>query len=198
MIDLPAHPAPSAATPSLIDFGGFLEPMLGGAVQRIERLGNRFRINVTMPPLPSADLGRVWLSRLLRGKSEGARMEYPLLGFDPGVPGAPVVDLAGQAGRTLNLRGLTPAYAIREGQPFSVQNAAGRHFLHFADAGVVVASNGKAAVPLSPMLRFAFADGATCHFTKPMIEGFIKGDAFDWEMSLEHNLGLSFTIDEAA
>lgn len=196
MIDLPDYPSPNGATPGLIDFGGLLEPMLGGEVQRIDRLGNRFKINVTLPPMPSRDVGRIWVSRLIRGKAEGVRLPYPLLSFDPGVPGSPVVDGADQTGRTLAVSGFTAAYAVKEGQPFSIEDENGRHYLHFADGQTIADGNGDADVPLSPMLRHPFEDGATCHFAKPMIEGFIRGEDWRWEMMLDHNLGLTFEIEE--
>ncbi len=87
MIDLPTDIGPSSASAALIDFGAFLTPPLGGPVQRVDRMGNRFRISVGMPPMLSASDGRRWVSRLIRGKTEGARMPFPLLDFDPGAPG---------------------------------------------------------------------------------------------------------------
>jgi len=195
MIDLPSYPAPSGATPALVDFGGVQGLQVE---QRVNRLGNRFRLSVTMPPMPSRDLGRIWVSRLIRGKTEGVRMEYPLLSFSPGTPGTTVVDGADQAGRTLDVRGATPNYAVREGQPFSIEDAAGQHYLHFADGQALADAGGNLSIGLSPMLRQLFADGATVHLGKPMIEGVIQGEEWEWEMMLDHNLGFSFVIQESA
>lgn len=195
MIDLPDWAVPDGAEPWLQDFGGFLTPGLGGAMQRIDRMGNRFGISASFPPMFSKDRGRILVSRLIRGKTEGVRMEYPLLSFKPGAPGSPVVDGAGQSGRTLAVRGATPHYAFREGQPFSLEED-GQHYLHFVDAGVIADASGDAELAISPMLRIEPSDGATCHFARPMIEGYILGEEWRWQMSLSHHLGIAFGLVE--
>lgn len=197
MIDLPSDPAPNAATSSLIDFGGFLVPGLGGEVQRIDRMGNRFKVSVSMPPMVSEPTGRIFVSRLIRGKTEGVRMEFPLLSFKPGSPGTVLVDGAGQSGRSLVVNGATANYAFREGQPFSIEED-GRHYLHFVDAQVIANADGEAELSISPMLRIEPSDGAVCHFATPMIEGFIMGDEWSWEMGLAHHVGISFEVVERA
>lgn len=195
MIDLPTDIGPQSATPRLLDFGGFLEPGLGGTVQRINRMGSRFAVSVTLPPLRNDTRGRIWVSRLIRGKSEGVRWEYPLLDFDPGPVGSFVVNGAGQAGRTLDIDGGTPNYAFKEGQPFSIE-VAGQHYLHFIDSQVIADGTGAAEITFSPMLRVSPTDGAALHFAKPMIEGFIMGDEFSWQLSLDRLVGISFDIVE--
>ena len=196
MIDLPDEPGPVSATPALLDFGAFLTPPLGGPLQRIDRLGGRFRISVSMPPLRGAQ-GRVWVSRLIRGKSEGVRMPLPLQGFDPGAPGSPVVDTAGQAGSTLKLRGCTPNYIFREGQFFSVVTG-GRHHLISVAAETIAGSDGKVTLPIHPLIRVQHLDGDVVHVGKPMIEGFVVGEELAWEMQLAGFVGLSFELQEAA
>jgi len=129
LVQLPDWPAPNGATPGLIDFGGFLVPLLGGRVQRLDRMGNRHRIAITIPPLGYGDEGRIWIQRLKRGKTAGVRMEYPLLDFEPGPCGKPVADGADQGGRLLKLRGLRRGYAVREGQPFSLVQPEGRYLI---------------------------------------------------------------------
>lgn len=198
MIELPAWAVPNGAAPIYQDFGGFLTPSLGGEVQRIDRMGNRFGIAVTFPPIVGKQRGRILVSRLIRGKTEGIRIEYPLLDFNPGAPGAVLVDGAGQAGRGLNVKGANPHYAFREGQPFSIVDGSGRHYLHFVDAEVIASATGTASLSISPMLRFEFANGATCHFGKPMIEGFIMGEEWRWAMSVERFIGIEFEIMERA
>lgn len=195
MITLPDFAIPNGCEAALMDFGGFLQPGLGGAVQRIDRMGNRFTISVTFPPMPSKDKGRILVSRLLRGKTEGVRMEYPLLSFRPGSPGNILVNGAGQAGRTLTVDGATPHYAFREGQPFSIE-VGGQHYLHFVDAEVIANASGQATLSVTPMLRVEPTDNAPCHFAKPMIEGFVMGEEYRWAMSLDHNIDLTVDIME--
>lgn len=196
MIDLPDYPEPSDANPGLIDFGSFLTPSLGGPVQRVDRMGSRFRIAVTMPPMTSQQTGRQWVSRLLQGKKEGARMPFPLLSFDPGLPGNVLVNGASQAGSSLVVDGATPNYAFREGQFFSIVNS-GKHHLHMVTAETLASNTGTATIPIFPMLRKSPADNAVCHFGQPMIEGFILGEEWAWNMSVEHLLGIEFQIVES-
>lgn len=195
MIELPSLPAPVNAEPALIDFGGWVTPPLGGRTQRVDRLGNRFKIAVTMPPMPSQDVGRVFVRRLIAGKFEGVRMEYPLLSFAPGIPGNPVVNGNGQAGRSLAVRGFAPGYQVKEGQFFSHVHAGGR-CLYVSDGNVTANGSGVAAVPISPMLRVQPADGDVLEFAQPMIEGFVRGEEWSWTMSVDHLMRLQFELEE--
>lgn len=196
MIDLPEYPSPNGANPALLDFGALLVPSLGGPVQKINRMGSRFRIAVTMPPMPSQQLGRQWVARLLRGKSEGARLPFPLLDFNPGIPGDVLVNGASQSGSSLIVDGATPNYVFREGQFFSIVNS-GKHHLHMVTAETIASGVGAATLPIFPMLRKSPANNAVCNFAEPMIEGFIMGEEQAWEMSLERFIGLEFQIVES-
>lgn len=160
MIILPTSPGARSATPRVLDFGGILEPSSGGATQRINRQGNRYAVSFVMPPLPNGDTGRVWVNRLVRGLSQGARMEYPLLDFAPGAPGAFVVDGGGQAGTSLKIKGGAPGYQFREGQPFSLYTG-GQYYLDFIAADVTANGSGEATIGLSQMLRVEPSNNAS-------------------------------------
>ena len=178
-----------------MDFGAFLTPSLGGPVQRVERMGTRFKIAVSMPPMPNPKLGRLWVAKLIRGKQEGARMPWPLLGFDPGTPGDILVSGASQAGRSLAVKAATPNYIFREGQFFSVVISA-RHYLYMVTAEAIASATGTATLAIEPMLRVSPPNNAPCYFGKPMVEGFILGDAFAWEMALANFVGIGFELSE--
>src|SRR3546814_6357232 len=75
VIVLPSDPAPNGATPMLRDFGGTLTPFLGGPEQRINRLGTRLGIRVSMPPMRNGDNGRIFVSRLLQAKQDRLLMD---------------------------------------------------------------------------------------------------------------------------
>lgn len=195
MIDLPLSPSPASATPALLFFGAQLTPSLGGPVQQVERMGSRFRLSVTMPPMRGA-MARQWVARLVRGKSAGVRMPFPLLDFKPGVPGQFLVNGAGQAGKGLAIDGGRANYVFREGQFFSILTG-GRHYVHMITAETIASGAGSATIPIEPMLRVSPADNAELHVGRPMIEGFIAGEEWAWEMSLAHFQQLSFDIAEA-
>lgn len=176
---LPSTPALKTDSPAMLDWGGALTPPNGGPVQTLMRLGTRHSLDFTLPPMPTEPLGRLWASKLRQAKLYGALLAFGQDGFNVGAPGAIVVDGAGQSGTTLNVRGGTPRYAIREGQAFSVVTS-GRRYLHFAAAGVILGADGKAAVPLFPMLRVFPADGDACEVARPMIQGSLSGNQVKW------------------
>lgn len=197
MIELPNWAVPNGASGTLIDYGGFLTPALGGEVQRIDRPGNRFRWAFTLPPVQAKDRGRILVSRLIRAKTEGIRIEIPLLGFKPGAPGAPRVNGAGQAGRSLIVDGFTPNYAAKEGQWFNHVKE-GRSYLYNMDGQTVADGSGVGTINFSPMLRAEPADNDVLEFAQPVVEGFVMGDEWSWEMSLDLHIEIQFEVVERA
>lgn len=195
MIEFPDDIAPNGCTPTLVDYGGVLRSAIGGATQKIDRLGSRFRVELTYPPMFEAD-GRIFVSRLIRAKREGLRVEYPLLSVDQGLPGLPKVNGAGQTGFALAVDGLTPNYSGKEGYWLSIVRA-GQHYLHNVSANFTADAAGVATIPIYPALRIPFLDNDVVHLGKPMIEGVVDGDEIGWQMSLAHHIEFSVTIEEA-
>jgi hypothetical protein len=195
MIELPDDIGPASLTLALVDYGGVLRPALGGPIQRVNRLGSRFRASVVLPPLEE-DRAATFRARLVQAKSEGLRMEIPL-SRPQGAPGAPVVDGAGQTGSSIDLRGMTRGYVGKEGYWLSIVKS-GQHYVHMLTAPLVVAADGTATAQIVPPLRAAFADGAVVHLARPMIEGFLSGDELAWDLSVAHHSSFAFEIEEAA
>ena len=193
---LPKAPGLRTAKPRLLDFGGVLTPPGGGPAQRLNRVGNRFAIDVDAPPACSGEGVRLLVAALILGMIEGVLLPFPQ-DITVGAPGAPVVDGAGQLGSTLNLRGFTPRYAARSGQFFSVIQG-GRRYLHMIAAQAIADASGKVAAPIAPMLRVSPDDGAVCEFGQPMIEGFLSGNSMEWQVRPERYAQISFTVTEAA
>lgn len=196
MIELPASPAPRDVSPRLLSFDLTLRPATGAAVTLIARPGSRFAADFAFPPM-MPDAARVFVARLLKAKSEGLRMPFPLLGVSQGIPGTPVVDGAGQAGTSLAVRGLNPGYVAKEGWWLSIEDADGQHYLHVVTAPATADGTGDATLSIHPPLRSPFADGDTVHLAKPMIEGLVTSDV-QWPLPVNRRVELSFTIEEAA
>lgn len=194
MIVLPANPAPNGAIPSLVDRGGVLR---GASALRVNRQGDHFKVEISHPPLRSSDEGRIFVARLIRAKSEGLRIPYPLLGVDQSGLGNPVIDGAGQAGRTLAVRGLTVGAVVREGFWFSIPDTTGQHYLYNVGADAVANSTGRATLTITPMLRRPYADGTQVFLGQPMIEGLVEGSEQSWQLSVDHLIGIGYTIEEA-
>lgn len=194
MIELPA--GAGSGTASLIDFGFFQRGALGAETTRINRKGNRYKIQLTYGPFYAAK-GSEFVSDLIAAKTEGLRVPYPLQ-QDQGSAGSPVVDGAGQAGTTLAIRGCTPGYVCRKGYWLSIVDANGRHYLHNVKTGGMADSTGDLSITIRPELRHAFADGATVNLTAPMVEGFVDGDEWAWNLSVSLTIPITFTLEEAA
>lgn len=195
VIDLPPWAVPNAASPSFMDFGGVLRPSTGAGLLRVDRLGSRYKVKLSFPPFTDQAHGRVIVSRLIRAKRMGLRTEYPLVCPQPLIDA--VVDGAGQAGTTLNVRGLYAGQVVREGFWISIVKASGQHYLHNIAGEVGVGADGRVALPLSEMLRAPFADGDQVKLVRPMIEGIVDGDEQAWNLSIEHFVGIEFTVEEA-
>lgn len=198
-IALPLFPLPAKAEPAPIVFGGWQTPPTGGVEQWLGFMGSRMSMAITTPRLKPEPDGRLWTAALLDAWFTGTPVacRFPQPGLPIGAPGQPVVDGAGQGGMTLNLRGFTPGYAIRQRQFFSIVHA-GRRYLHFASARAVSGADGKVALPIAPMLRVQLVDADVCEFAAPMIEGKLAGDAKGWAMIPAKIDGLQFTIAEVA
>lgn len=197
MIELPNDPAPNGAQPSLLDYGMTLRPGTGAAVLRVDRKGSRYKSVISFPPmLPS--VSRIFIARLLKAKREGLRIPYPLIDVPQGAPGSPVVGGAGQSGTTINLRGLTPGYAAKEGYWLSIEDETGQHYLHNVSETARADGSGDLTLNITPELRWPFEDGATVHLAKPMIEGFVDGNEWSWAIPVNRLIAIEFTLEEAA
>lgn len=196
MIILPSWPGARSAMPFVIDFGGILTPDSGASTQRFNRMGNRYGVSFQMPALKNADEGRIWVNRLVRGQRQGARMEYPLLDFNPGTPGNFLVSGGGQAGSALTIKAGAPGYQFKEGQPFNVV-IGGQYFLDFIAADTTADGSGNATIQLSQMLRAQPANNDPIILVQPMVEGWVVGDRVSWELAVERTVGISFEIHEA-
>ncbi|MFN3387435.1 MAG: hypothetical protein ACK40O_00775 [Allosphingosinicella sp.] len=195
MIELPAGAVPRNLEPKLLDFGRFMRPPTGGRVQRVDRLGNRFAATFVFPPFDSSDLGRIVVSRLIRAKSEGIRLKLQLGDFNPGAPGATVVNGNGQAGSLLAVRGFAAGYQVREGQWFN--HVRGDDILLYnASADAIATAGGLATVGLAPMMRTEPVDGDVLNFLNPVIQGFVDGDELAWQMAVELKIAIEFTVEE--
>lgn len=183
--------------PFLIDAGGVLKGGLGAPDQRINRMGSRFGVAVTMPPMRSAKQGRQWVAALVRAQADGARMRFPQPGFDPGAPGTPQVNGSGQAGSTLSIKAAATDYIFRVGQFFSVLTG-GAHYVYMVATETITGISGVAAVPIVPMIRAQHLDSDPIHIGPPMIEGFVSGDERQWVLSVGGITSLEFEIRERA
>jgi|EndMetStandDraft_9_1072997.scaffolds.fasta_scaffold30101_2 hypothetical protein len=198
MIELSIDTPKVTVEPAFVDIGTTVRGGTNATGQRVDRPGGHYRAAVTIS-LGTAVQRSALISDLVRGKQEGLRMTFPLQGVDQSGSGAPVMDGADQAGRLINLRGLTVGYVVEKGFWLSIVDADGQHYLHNVFVGGTVDGAGKVEITLAEHLRVPFPDGASVHLDQPMIEGDVEGNEQAWRLSRADRVdGISFTIEEAA
>ena len=193
-VALPTSPGNAGFSIAVLDFGGELTPPLGGPVQRINRLGNRYQLQVTLPPIRSASAALAWTTRLETAKYAGAIYPVPL-DYAPGSPGSVVVANAVGGGTSVYLGGFAPGYVLREGQWGSFVHG-GRRYLHRAAANATANASGNLTMTLATMLRTPLSVSDVVEIAVPMIEGLLVG-SIGWEAMIEPYTRLGFTIAEA-
>jgi hypothetical protein len=196
LVDLPERPTVRAAKWQLIDFGATMPGGLGGPSQRLNRLGNRWRLTVAVPPMDVALL-REWQAKLNEGvEAGGVRLWVRQLGLRPGSPGVPRVNGADQSGKTLIVDGLTPGYTGRIGQFVSVVTDDQRFGFKLRSAFRADAA-GEAELAIEPALRVEPGDNDVVEIGKPFIEGKLAAlPSEDTDVS-ELVAGFEFAIEES-
>lgn len=187
---LPASP-PASQTVRLITAKNLLVPAFGGAEQELLRKGSRYEAvydHGEMDYVEALD----WSDVMIDGAVVVAPIFQP--GLDTGAPGAAVVNGAGQGGKALMLRTVTPGYVFRKGQFLSVISA-GQRYLYRASARVTATAGGLLTIPLQTLLRRPPSDGDLVEIVQPMIEGYVR-DASDPGVVANNEVKVSFTVRE--
>lgn len=189
---LPTNPAPAKMTPRPISSRNEQRPSSSGPVNRYMQPGTRWAWDCMMPPMPYVD--SLAFDDLL-SEADTIVMDIVQPGLDTGSPGAPLIDGAGQLGRTLNLKGLTGGYAFRKGQWISFP-VNGQLFAYKVRSAIVVDGAGKVALPLLTMIRLPPASGAVVDVAQPRAEGFPSVDPSSLEIGTDGMVQLKFTLEE--
>lgn len=202
-IALPTYPGPKSAEAVLVDAGGWQEPILGGEEIRLDRLGDKFQLSVTMPPMKfhkadGVSAARVWSARLNRGISEGVIMEFPQPDFDLAIYPTEALVAAPVAAQSILVSavGLGVSYPYFEGQFVTIrQQATGRNFLHQLRSSMTATAGGTGNLSLFPRVRIPLVEGDRILVAAPVIEGrLVEPSALSMEEI--RTVGVSFTIKE--
>lgn len=180
--------------PAVLDFGGTLKPALGGAWQRIMRLGTRWAFTMQTPKLDAEPDLRIWSSRLAQAKLETGLVWIPEPDLVFGPEGTPRVAQAVNGGTSLPLSGLTPELVIPEGKWLSIIHV-GRRYVYRVARDMAATAGGTVALPIYPLLRTRLAPGDVVELARPKVQGEIEGD-FSWDVPVDRFASLSFTIAE--
>ncbi len=178
VIDLPVTPGPASCRFLPVRFGMLLSPPNGGEEQQLNKLGDRWAVEVRLPRLTLAQAAD-WSTSIDLARRSGARWQLRQLGVAIGTPGTVLVAGAGQGGMALAVDGMTPWTGWSKGQ-FVSQITGGRRFLHrLAAAGH--STNGTATLNFTAPIRRSPADNDVIDFM-PAIEGALTGAEGDWEI----------------
>ncbi len=196
---IPTYRVANQSAPRPVLFSGNQEGSLGGPSLPIPRMGDRFALDVQIGQLRNDADGRQLIAALTQATTADAIFAF----LQPNLPGPPsagvtVVDGAGQGGTTLNVRGGNAGAVLAWGRFLSIVHG-GRRYVHMLTGNVAIGGDGRAALPIWPMLRFISTDGDAVELDAPKIEGQLIG--FDGKgATFERNRTnpVGFTIQERA
>lgn len=192
---LPTSPRPSRMTPRPIYTRNETRPATGaGPIGRNLRPGTRWAWDFEYPPMTYVQ--SLAFDDLL-SEDETVVVDILQPGLEIGAPGAPLVNGAGQSGRTLNVKGVTPGYVFRKGQWLSVVGTGGQRFAYKSSAAATANGSGNIAIPLRTMIRVALPNNAVVEIANPKAEGWVTlaDDAHAIDAG-DRLIYLSFTLEE--
>lgn len=192
IVTLPICPPPVDATFTPVSFATDMQGPLGGAAQRVLRLGDRFRVELAWAPMEYDD-ARKFLARLLRAAASPVAVQFPQRGLKPLSPGA-VVAVANASLSSVQVSGGTPGFLLKEGQFFSLASA-GRRWVHNLQQDVQLDGSGAGVLPINPLLRVAPATGDALEFVAPVLEGFVD-QSWNWTVQMLVRVGLKIAVTE--
>lgn len=196
-VSLPSLPDLAQVSARLVDFQSVLTPILGGPVQTIQRLGARFAVDVTLPPLEPVDASKFLAARMkARAENDTLTLAWPQAEVWSVIAGSPVVNGAGQAGARLNISGLTAGQTVPAGRFFSFA-AGGRNYLHVTTQEVTASGSGLVQLHVAPLLRVSPPNGAALNFSAPVVEGLLTGTV-EWSLERLRWTSTAFTLAENA
>lgn len=199
MIELKPAPFGTLFQPRFISHRADLKPPFGGSWDVLGRMGSHFAVGVRLPRLLQDD-ALEWLADLTSAETDTVLMAWPQAGVElRGKSGPVVVDGDDQAGTTLSVKNGVAAYPLRKGQFVSLKVDLGdgvyQRFLHMIRTTVRLDADGKADLPITPMLRVSPPDGTEVEIERPMIEGRLS-PGLEWDVDLVQSVGLAFEIEE--
>lgn len=166
----------------------------GGSLTPLNRSGDHWAVEVD-PGVLATQCGMALLADIVRGMGERIRVPIPQPRVATGTPGAPRVKGAGQAGNSLVLDGLTPAYPLLKGRFLTVETPDGPT-AHIIAAQAIVAASGEVTVSFWPSLWNPPSDNDVVEISEPYIEGLIVDDGDVTSGRFAAVTNDAFTIEE--
>lgn len=197
-LTLPSLPRKAQVTEYPITAGTTQRPAWGGPALPLERTGDRWAVEVSIPALEAATCGAKFKRIISMGKLNTVILPLP----EPGSPvrnyGAPKVRTAGAQGTTLPLKGLTPNVVVPDGKWLNLVIGT-QHYLYMVDGQQTANGSGNIDLKIWPMIRRSAAVDATVKLADVVIEGFAAIESGFQVKRLGHtgSVSLNFRIEEA-
>jgi hypothetical protein len=185
-----------SAGPQPFRMGGTTRGPLGGS-QTINRLGDRWTMAIETRAYHVEPDGRRLSTLIEQALREGAILRVKQPGFNPMIAGAPVVDGAVQAGKSVPLAGLLPNSVIRHGQWVSII-VEGQRYLDKVTEQVIASTAGTATLSLMNLIRKPMPAGAIVELAA-RIEGTIDEGSYSggvWAANRTTSWAFTVTEDE--
>lgn len=194
-IELPALPRTAGVSIRVVDFGRDLSPSGGGEDGRVDRLGTRHEMTVSISALAAESCGPSLVADLALGRTAPG---VAVLIREPGRSGvdygAPLVATAGVLGSTLPVKGLPAGRVVPKGKWLSVI-INGRRYAYFTTAEITASGAGTANLPIYPMIRRAAPLNAVVELAAPRLEGLVRQPP-EWSVASIGAIGIPFTVRE--
>lgn len=191
-IELQPLPWTAVYEPREVAAGNILRPAFGGPLQPLTRKGDHWAWDVTIPAVDAAGCGMKLFADLTRGKRAPVLMAVPE--HTPARNyGAPVMDGVA-TGNIVPLRGLAPGVVV----PVKWMSLilAGQRYLYLVSEEVEADGTGRAAVPVTSLLRRPTIDGAVAELAAPKVEGFVPPGQSTSITRILRGMPLQFSIEE--
>lgn len=176
-VTLPDGPFRDSARIDYVSYGNDLTSPFGGSTQRIMRLGDRFRLTITLPTMRISECGGQWDTLISQAIRLGAIVKIPkqLLRKGTTLVTNPLIKGGGQSGMLITVDGLPAGASLVMDQYFSM-TVGGVNYLHRLTANKTADGSGEATLEIEPMLRVIPPDNTTLEFIAPKIEGLVSMD----------------------
>lgn len=197
VITLPALPRNTQYNMRIVPAGaGMLSPTFGGPDTPLDRMGDKWALDVSVPSIRWAGCGMALAADLVRGRRVLLGLTIP----EPGVTqtgfGTPKIMGGGQSGSAIDVDGLDGGAVVPKGKFIEIQTG-GYSYVHMVTAEATADGSGEIeGLEIWPMLRASPADNAAVVMAYPRIWGFREEPGIDFSLRRIGSAGTQFTLRE--
>lgn len=188
LVEMPVFPQGTSTEITLSTFAITQTPNFGGPVQRLSRLGDKWKIKVDMRPMRARQAGPM-VAIVLRGLNEMLKVPVPQPEIDPKLLVNGTAGNAATTGRLVSYVGS------------GIDKQVGQYFNHIASDGIpylyqIIGVAGS-TLTIQPALKKPIAIGDQLIFDRPVVCGYLAGTSQSVSLSRATAVGISIEVQEA-